>query len=139
MRMPGWYDITSLSEIKRSEDEAGIANSRKYFHDLISEEIQNGIPADRIIFGGFSQGGAMSLHGGLTYSQKLAGIFGLSCYMLLPEKFKGMIEASGDANKNTKIFMGHGDSDPVVQYKHGKMTADNLKEWGYDVDFNTYS
>lgn len=81
----------------------------------------------------------MSLHGGLTYSQKLAGIFGLSCYMLLPDKFKGMIEASGDANKNTKIFMGHGDSDPVVQYKHGKMTADNLKEWGYDVDFNTYS
>ena len=136
--MPGWYDITSLSEIKRSEDEQGIARSRKYFHDLISEEIQSGIPADRIILGGFSQGGAMSLHAGLTCPQKLAGIFGLSSYLLLHDKAKGMIEESGDHNKNTKIFMGHGDRDDVVNYKYGKMTGDQLKEWGYDVDFNTY-
>jgi predicted esterase len=138
MRMPGWYDITSLSDTNRSEDVEGIERSRKYFHDLISEEIQSGIPADRILLGGFSQGGAMSLHAGLTCPHKLSGIFGLSSYMPLRDKFKAMIEESGDANKKTKIFMGHGDADPVVKYEHGKMTADQLKEWSYDVTFNTY-
>jgi predicted esterase len=137
--MPGWYDITSLSDTNRSEDVEGIERSRKYFHDLISEEIQNGIPADRILLGGFSQGGALAIHAGLTSSHKLSGIFGLSAYLLLRDKMKELVDESGDANKTTKIFMGHGDADPVVQYKHGKMTADQLKEWGYDVTFNTYS
>jgi predicted esterase len=136
--MPGWYDITSLSDVKRSEDEEGITSTKKYFHDLISEEIQNGIPANRIILGGFSQGGAMSLHAGLTCPQKLAGIFGLSCYLLLQDKFKSLVEASGDANKKTPIFMGHGEIDPVVPYKHGKATGEELKQMGYDVDFHTY-
>lgn len=34
--------------------------------------------------------------------------------------------------------MGHGDADPVVQYKWGQATASKLKEWGWEVDFNTY-
>jgi predicted esterase len=136
--MPGWYDIKSLSQVNRSEDIEGIAKSRKYFHDLIQEEISNGIPANRIILGGFSQGGAMAIHAGLTCPHKLGGIFGLSSYMLLHDKFKGMIDESGNANKDTKIFMGHGESDPVVQYQFGKLTSDELKSWGFKVDFNSY-
>lgn len=34
--------------------------------------------------------------------------------------------------------MGHGDADPVVKYEWGVKTADKLKEWGWNVDFNTY-
>lgn len=77
MRMAGWYDLASLSDInQRSEDEAGIKRSQEYFHNLIKEEISKGIPANRIVIGGFSQGGAISLLSGLTYSEKLGGIFG---------------------------------------------------------------
>ena len=34
--------------------------------------------------------------------------------------------------------MGHGDSDPLVQYKWGTDTADELKKMGWNVDFKTY-
>lgn len=34
--------------------------------------------------------------------------------------------------------MGHGDADPVVQYKWGQATASTLKQWGWEVDFKTY-
>ena len=138
MRMPGWYDIADLGDIAgRSEDETGILRSQKVFHSLIADEIKTGIPTERIVLGGFSQGGAMSLMAGLTCETKLGGIFGLSCYLLLREKLQSLIPAE-NPNKATPIFMGHGDMDPVVQNKWGKMTADKLKEWGWNVDFRTY-
>jgi len=135
--MPGWYDITSLGAIDRSEDETGIAESQKFFHDLIKTESETtGIPEDRIVLGGFSQGGAIALLAGLSYPGKLGGVVGLSCYLLLRDKFRGIAEAG--ANKETRIFMGHGDVDQVVRYQFGKLTADTLTEWGYKVDFKTY-
>jgi predicted esterase len=90
------------------------------------------------VLAGFSQGGAISLFSGLSYPQKLGGIVGLSCYMLLRNKFRDIVEAGGGANKETEIFMGHGDIDGVVQHQFGKLTADTLIEWGYQVDFRTY-
>ena len=138
MKMPGWYDITDFSDMQnRTEDEAGIGRSQKVFHNLISEEIKAGIPTERIVLGGFSQGGAMSLLSGVTCSTKLGGIFGLSCYLLLQGKLREMVP--GDTpNLKTPIFMGHGDADPLVKVQWGQATAEKLKSWGYDVDFRTY-
>jgi len=138
MRMPGWYDIADFGELaNRSEDEAGILRSQKVFHTLIQDEINGGIPTERIVLGGFSQGGAMSLMAGITAPTKLGGIFGLSCYLLLRDKVQSMVPAESP-NKQTPIFMGHGDSDQVVKYQWGQLTAMKLKEWGWEVDFRSY-
>ncbi|KAK3654702.1 hypothetical protein LTR56_003975 [Elasticomyces elasticus] len=138
MRMPGWYDIADFGDLaNRSEDEAGVLRSQKVFHTLIQDEIKAGIPTERIVLGGFSQGGAMSLMAGITNPTKLGGIFGLSCYLLLKDKVQSMVP-SDSPNKATPIFMGHGDADQVVRYAWGKMTADTLKGWGWNVDFKTY-
>lgn len=136
--MPGWYDIVSMNSIDRSEDEVGVTRSKGYLHGLIREEVAAGIPSERIVLGGFSQGGAMSLIAGLTSSQKLGGVFGLSCYLPLRNRFQSMVTVSGDVNSKTPIFMGHGDVDPVVQYQYGKLTAEVLKGFGFNVDFKTY-
>ncbi|EON66420.1 hypothetical protein W97_05517 [Coniosporium apollinis CBS 100218] len=137
MRMPGWYDILSLSDIAQREDEPGIIRSCSYFHQVINQEMAKGIPSERIVIGGFSQGGAMSLMAGLTCPHKLGGIFGLSSYLLLQGRIKDMVPAQ-NPNKDTPIFMGHGDADQVVRYEWGKRTAEKLKEWGWTVDFRTY-
>ncbi|PVI06012.1 acyl-protein thioesterase 1 [Periconia macrospinosa] len=138
MRMPGWYDIKSLSDLaSREEDEEGIIKSRDYFHSLIDAEVSKGIPANRVVIGGFSQGGAMSLISGITYKSQLGGIFGLSCYLLLQKKIKDMIP-DDSPNQATPIFMGHGDADQVVAYKYGQKSAEELTKHGYKVDFRTY-
>ena len=123
--------------LRRNEDEAGILTSQAYFHDLIQKEIDSGIPADRIVIGGFSQGGAMSLFSGLTVKSKLAGIIALSSYLLLSLKFAELVPKP-EFNKETPIFMAHGDADQVVNYKLGTMSRDLLKELGYNVKFETY-
>lgn len=137
--MPGWHDIKnfdSLTEIVN--DEPGIRRSQDYFHSLIKAEIDKGIPSHRIILGGFSQGGAISLYSGLTFPSPLAGIVGLSSYLLHHTTFTSRLP-SPCPNLDTPIFMGHGEIDPLVQYTWGKETADKLKEAGCKkLDFRTY-
>ncbi|KAH7161305.1 Phospholipase/carboxylesterase/thioesterase [Dactylonectria macrodidyma] len=141
MQMPGWFDVVALggdvNTLIRNEDTEGIKISQKYFHGLIQDEINSGIPSDRIVLGGFSQGGAMSIISGLTFSAKLAGIVGLSAWLLMSQQFPDMI-TPGDPNHQTPIIMHHGDQDPIVPTARGKLSADRLKELGYDVSWTTH-
>ena len=57
---------------------AGLEESRKIIGDLVAKEIAAGIPADRIVVSGFSQGGAMSLIFGLQHTVPLAGVVSMS-------------------------------------------------------------
>ncbi|GAB1312160.1 Acyl-protein thioesterase 1 [Madurella fahalii] len=141
VKMPGWYDIHTIDgsadSLRRNEDEAGILLSQAYFHELIQKEIDSGIPADRIVIGGFSQGGAMSIFSGLTAKVKLAGIVALSSYLLLSLKFADLVPKP-EVNKETPIFMAHGDSDQVVNIELGKKSFDLLKGMGYNPKFKIY-
>ncbi|KAF4983154.1 hypothetical protein FZEAL_1377 [Fusarium zealandicum] len=141
MRMPGWFDIKQLGgnvdDLIRNEDAEGIKRSQKYFHDLIQEEVNAGIPADRIVLGGFSQGGAMSLLAGLTCTSKLGGIVGLSSWLLLSKSFADIVKPT-DANRQTPVMMFHGDQDPIVRLERGQMSAELLKGLGYDVKWKVY-
>ncbi|MCJ1228810.1 hypothetical protein MMC12_005473 [Toensbergia leucococca] len=137
MKMPGWYDITTFTDLAQAHDEPGILRSRDYLNSLIKAEMEKGIASSRIVIGGFSQGGAISLFTGVTCPDKLAGFFGLSSYMLMHWKIKDMIPVE-NPNKETPIFMGHGDKDPLVKYDWGQKTATALESFGYKVEFKTY-
>jgi len=123
--------------LRRNEDKVGILRTQQHVFGLIQKEIDSGIPADRIVLGGFSQGGAVSIFSGLTAKVKLAGVVGLSAYLLLSNQFTTYLPTP-NVNKETPIFMGHGDSDMVVNTVIGKKTYDVLKDLGYNVDFKLY-
>jgi len=114
--------------------------SRTYLTDLVETEIrEHKIPSEKIIIGGFSQGGAVSLFTGLTIKQKLAGIFGLSCYLVLHDRVPEFVKEANKINQETPFFIGHGDADQVVQYQWGVETARVIeKDLGHKVDFKTY-
>jgi phospholipase/carboxylesterase len=102
---------------------------------LIKRENERGIPAERIVLAGFSQGGAMALFSGTRYPQKLAGIMALSCYMLLPQSLEAERSA---ANQSTPIFMAHGKMDNVVHPQLGDESRQLLEKAGYTVEWHTY-
>ncbi|KAJ1740383.1 hypothetical protein LPJ68_003825 [Coemansia sp. RSA 1086] len=135
-RMPSWYDIRSLDKIASNEDEDGMNVSMRKINELIREEIDSGIPANRIVLGGFSQGGAMTLFTGLQSEMRLAGLAVLSGYMPVRER---LIARATDASKQVPIFHGHGTADEVVLYQYGEMTSNLLQQKGYNVDFHSYN
>lgn len=101
--------------------------------------MDKGIKPSRIVLGGFSQGGAMSVFTGITAKEKLGGVFGLSCYLLLSDRIKSFIPEDWP-NKKTPFFLAHGEDDEVVKYSYGEQSANMLEEIGLeDVSFNTYS
>ena len=86
MIMPAWYDIMTLdwNSIDR-EDENTIRESAKLVIELLEDEHSRGIPYEKIILAGFSQGGALALHVGVRFPHSLAGMIILSAFRLLAE------------------------------------------------------
>jgi predicted esterase len=111
--------------------------TRAYLAGLIQAEIDGGIPAERIVLGGFSQGAAMSLFTGLTCKFKLAGIVGMSSYLPLDTKLPEFLRES-NVNQKTPILMCHGTADAVVPAVVGKGSAEILKKAGFDVTWKEY-
>lgn len=134
MRMRGWYDIKSMDIVGR-EDPEGIQDSEQKIRRLIQSQIESGIPSDRIILAGFSQGGAVALHTALRYQHRLAGVIALSTYVPLTGTVKAEVSES---NLGIPIFMAHGDFDPVVAPQLGLNSMTLLEELGYDVEWRTY-
>jgi len=73
--MRAWYDILG-TDLARREDEAGLRRSQAAIEALIAREVERGIPAERIVLMGFSQGCAMTLMTGLRHKQRLGGAGG---------------------------------------------------------------
>ena len=105
-----WYDIKHINLLEE-EDEAGIKKSAQAVERLIQIQLDAGIRANRIILAGFSQGGAIALHVGLRYQQRLAGVLALSTYLPLPHQLQAQFNAS---QAQLPIMMAHGLYDPIV-------------------------
>ena len=85
-QMPSWFDLKSL-DISGPEDEDGIKAATVNVHTMIETELNDKITPNRIILGGFSQGGALALYSSLTYTAPLAGVIGLSCWLPMHKQF----------------------------------------------------
>ncbi len=133
--MRAWYDILGMDLVRR-EDEVGLRKSQQQIEQLIAREIERGIPAERIILAGFSQGCAMTLQTGLRYPHKLAGMLCLSGYLPLADKLSA---ERSESNRSTPIFMAHGRVDPVVQIARAETSRDFLTSLGYAVEWKDYS
>jgi phospholipase/carboxylesterase len=132
--MPGWYDLYGMDLVSK-QDAAGIQRSEADIRALIDNEVARGIPFDRIVLAGFSQGCAMALHTALRLPHKIAGVMALSGYLPLADRFPSERHA---ANADTPIFMAHGTQDPVVILKRGEDSRDALASLGHPVQWHTY-
>jgi lysophospholipase-2 len=136
MRMTAWFDLNALDERSIVDDRGEIDASVEYLNALVREQMDKGIPSDRILIGGFSQGGAIALTAALRSEVKLAGCVAMSTYLPLradyPDRF-------GAHARSLKILQAHGTSDMVLQYSYGKMSAELMQAAGVDVDFKTYN
>jgi phospholipase/carboxylesterase len=118
MKMPSWYDIRSLDfDDDDREDPQQIAISTASIEALLARERLRGIPSDRIVLAGFSQGAAMAIHVGVRHRHPLAGVMVLSGYLVCPERFEGERAAE---NLATPVLQCHGRFDDVVPLAAGR-------------------
>jgi len=132
--MRAWYDIRALAGVRR-EDETGVRQSAQQVEALIERERQRGIAPGRLVLAGFSQGGAMALHVGLRYHERLAGVLALSCYLPLAATLAA--EASA-ANRAVPIFWAHGVHDPMIPLAMAEQGRQQVAALGYPIEWHQY-
>ena len=133
--MPAWYDIVG-TDIASRQDEPGISASQANIENLIAQEKQRGIAAERILLVGFSQGGAIALHTGLRHQEKLAGIVALSTYLPLHDRLEKEVH---NASRSIPIFMAHGRFDDVIPLRTAIDSKNVLEKAGYTVEWHEYA
>jgi phospholipase/carboxylesterase len=130
--MPAWYDITAM-DIERKVDAGQLIESAEQVRLLIDREIDRGIPSDRIVLAGFSQGGAVAYQTALTHMYPLAGLLCLSTYFATGDTIR-----PNSANREIPIKICHGTQDPMVPVQLGKLAYQRLSDMGYAVDYSEY-
>ena len=87
-----------------------------------------------IYIGGFSQGGMMTMHAGLTRPDIYRGAIILSSRVTQVDLLTDRIE---NLDK-MPIFMSHGTNDMVISIKDGREAKELLDEYGYQIDYREY-
>ena len=132
--MRAWYDLKNL-DLDQRADETGVRQSIAQVEALIARENERGVPSERIVLAGFSQGGAIALAAGVRREAPLAALVGLSTY--LPMGSTTAAEATPQGLR-TPVFMAHGSHDPVVPEGFGARSRDQLRSLGASVDWHSY-
>ena len=138
--MTSWYDILtldrpssmSLDEARQLASQEEIRDSVSIITDIIDEEVEIlGGKNDQVYIGGFSQGCAISLATFLLYPKRLGGCVGLSGAHMLDLDYETEVDLP--LKRQTKMFLYHGEDDPVIS---AVSTAKSYKEFReHKLDF----
>jgi len=120
-----WFDLVGWPVgLSEPENPTGIEQTVKHLHTTLEEIEKEGVPSERIIIGGFSQGGAASILAGLTYPKRLGGIISISGWVICRESLESKVHP---ANANLPCFFSCGTRDSVVDFKLTEKSGEMLK------------
>ena len=136
--MRAWYDILSLDR-EGPQDEKGIRESSAALDGRLEREHQRGIPYEKIVRAGFSQGGAIALHSALRYPKTIAGLMALSTWLPLGASLQEEVVENDDAqSRELPVFLAHGQLDTMLPFSLGEESRDGLRSMGYSVEWHEY-
>merc|ERR1712217_49994 len=104
-------------------------------HDAIEKLVSEGVPPERIVVGGFSQGGAMALLSTLTCPHPIAGVIVFSGIVFFADVLEHLVSPQ---RRGLKVFWGHGCNDNVLDASLQDAGVQALSDAGLQVISKTY-
>lgn len=132
MEMRAWYDVDPQSSLSGTD---AIRDSAKAVQELVDAENQRGIPNNKIVLAGFSQGGVIATYLGLRTEERFAGIVALSTYI---HDHEHVIEEVSFNSIDTPIFMAHGIMDPMIPIARAVTSREALIVGNYQIEWHEY-
>lgn len=128
-----WYPYSFLQP--KENNQPGLSSGLQRIHDLMEEIKSAGIPAEKIILLGFSQGGCLATEFAARHPQKMGGVVGLSGGLIGPE-----IDASHytGSMEQTPVFLGCSNIDPHIPKERVDETEAVFEKLNADVTKSIY-
>jgi phospholipase/carboxylesterase len=123
-----WFDL--------NHPVPGVERSRKLLFAMLDDLQAENFPPELITLGGFSQGCLMTVEVGLGYPHKLAGLVGISGWVLDPEK---LIRELPPAGRQQRLLMTHGTADPLIPIAKVRSQIPILKAAGINVTWQEFA
>lgn len=129
-----WFDRADIS-INVPEKWESLTDIEKDVKTFIKLENDAGIPSERIIVGGFSMGGALSMHTAYRWDRNLAGTFVFSSFL---NEYSAVYKdlKNGEGGQIPPLLQVHGDIDDLVPLRWGQHTHQQLKNLGVSGEFH---
>ena len=137
MEMRAWFDIESVRRdagVNRQHLAESVAGVRA----LVDLEAERGIPGERLVLAGFSQGGAVVLQAATGAGSageppvRPAGVVALSTYLPITDSVASPPEPP------TPIFQAHGSFDPLIPVHFAGVSCRALTSAGWTVEYHEY-
>jgi len=129
-----WYPESFLAPIDRNEP--WLTSALRAVERVLGEIEQHGVPADRVVILGFSQGGCLGLEFAARHARRYAGVVGLSAGVIGPP---GMPRAYEGSLAGTPTFLGCSDTDPHIPLFRVHESAEVFRRLDAVVDERIYS
>lgn len=135
-KMRAWYDILNFNDLHREVDANGITTNVEKINVLIDELVVSGIPSNKIVIAGFSQGGVIAYYTALNSVHNLGGLLVLSSY--LPDVT--LLKSENlQHQKSLPILICHGVVDPVVRIDYAKKAIQYLEGVNLGFEWKEYN
>ena len=124
--MPSWFDMDEIPVLVTSKDNmSDIADSVARIHDMVRKLEADGVSSERIIVGGFSQGGCVALQAVFSYPKPLAGCICLSGWLADRDGFWARISAAQATAKPTSRASESDDAAAAAATASGDLKNNN--------------
>jgi phospholipase/carboxylesterase len=124
-----WYVVREIGFPDTSTFLASFGEASAWLDAALAEA---GVPPDRAVLGGFSQGTVMSYALGLAASRpRPAGIVAMSGFIPTVEGF----ELDLESRAGLPVSISHGTYDPIIPVEFGREARDRLDSAGLDVAY----
>ena len=128
-----WYPNSFLAP--SPSNEPGISSGMQAIRDALDQVAEAGIPADRTMLLGFSQGACLALEFSARHARRYGGVVGLSGGLIGPDGTPRDYAGSLDG---TPTFLGCSDVDFHIPKERVDLSAQVLEKLGADVTKRIY-
>ncbi|WP_435174976.1 alpha/beta hydrolase [Halorussus sp. AFM4] len=128
-----WYPNSFMAPIE--DNEPSLSSALNWLGDLRERIEEAGVPAEKTMFVGFSQGACLSSEFVARNARKYGGLAALSGGVIGPDGTPRDYDGSLDG---TPVFLGCSDSDPHIPLERVHETRDVFEDLDGDVEERIY-
>jgi len=128
-----WWPYSFLADIPKNEP--GISSAMKAVEDVLERVVAGGVPLERTVLLGFSQGGCLAAEFAARHAQRFGGVVSLSGGLIGPD---GTPRNYTGSLVETPVFLGCSDIDAHIPAERVRLSAKVLEQLGGSVDMRLY-